>query len=458
MVKIKDETHFVPASGTPLPIFQRELEDGGRAFYAPGYLVVVDKAHAFQPDLNQPAPAFAHLHTHAHKALIQWKALAERPFLPLCLTLYLNNECNLHCAYCFSMPQPHTAPRLEREAIRAGAEIVARNCEEQGRALTVVFHGGGEPTLHQNELETALSTVEQIAATHGIPIFRYLATNGVMPEQRARWIGAHVDLIGISCDGTPEIQGAQRPLRGGASSAPYLERTAQIIREAGKPLHVRVTLTPGTFLSQAEIAAYVCRVLRPSEIHVEPVYGVGRGAHMEESWHPEDADRFVAAFEEGRAVAARYGIVWRTSGVRMGEIHGTYCHIFRDVLNLIPGGAATACFCTSDADTVTTRHTAIGHWQPGTPFPLDLNHIRHMQQVVSSPQGACERCFNRFHCTRGCPEVCPWDGAMQAVETTFRCQLSRGLTNAHLAAEIAALQNNSDYHLLGIAAKEIQTL
>lgn len=461
MVDIREDVGFVPSEKTPLPIFHRELEGGGRAFYAPGYLMVLNGAYARNLDLNQPLPAFQQLCARAQKALASWKALTERPFMPLCLTLYLNNECNLHCRYCFSMPQPHTAPRLEIDAIRAGGKIVARNCQSQGRPLTVVFHGGGEPSLHQDDLEAALDTVQQIAAEYGIPLFRYLATNGVMPEQRARWIATHIDLIGISCDGAPEIQGTQRPLRGGANSAPYLERTAQIIREAGKPLHVRVTLTPRTYTRQVEIADYICRILRPSEIHVEPVYGVGRGAPLAETWQPDDVPQFVLAFEEGRTVAAQYGVLWRTSGARLGDIHGAYCHLFRNVLNLVPGGIATACFCTSDEGTIESRGTRIGQ-REGASLALDVRRIMDMQAVLSTLNAPCEGCFNRFHCTHGCPEFCPLDPSLQtegdALTNTFRCQVTRALAEAQLKREMAALQASSAYQTIGIAAKEINTL
>ena len=51
--------------------------------------------------------------------------LREEPFSPECLTLYMNNECNLDCVYCHTDPSREPAARLEMEVIGAAAEVVA---------------------------------------------------------------------------------------------------------------------------------------------------------------------------------------------------------------------------------------------------------------------------------------------------------------------------------------------
>ena len=149
--------------GTP-PIFVQDRHNHAR-FYAPGYLAVVGAEHveAFEQDLiahsSDRWPEVNNLHYYARAAQRQWADIIARAFAPVCLTLYLNNECNLHCSYCYSMPSAQQAERLTLPVIQSAAEIVAANCQAQGRPLTVVFHGGGEPTLHRRVADAILAQI-----------------------------------------------------------------------------------------------------------------------------------------------------------------------------------------------------------------------------------------------------------------------------------------------------------
>ncbi|HWS57401.1 MAG TPA: radical SAM protein, partial [Actinotalea sp.] len=202
---------------------------------------------------------------------------AVEPFAPTCLTLYLNRDCNLHCSYCFSSPVRHDRSRLTGEAVTAAARIVAANCASAGVPLTVALHGGGEPTLDPDLVDDLLGRVEAVASESGVPVFRYVATNGVMSRAKASWLAQRVDLVGLSCDGPPDLHDAQRPTWTGRPTSDAVERTARVLREAGTPFHVRATVTPESCTRQEEIAEYLCG-LGAAEIHVEPVYRVGRAA------------------------------------------------------------------------------------------------------------------------------------------------------------------------------------
>ncbi len=120
-------------------------------------------------------------------------ALAERrregAFSPECLTLYMNNECNLSCVYCHSDPSPGPASRLDEETIVAAAEVVAENCKQKGRPFYLVFHGGGEPTLHRERVELGplvsevVSEIEVARADRGVALERRRLP---LPPARAR--------------------------------------------------------------------------------------------------------------------------------------------------------------------------------------------------------------------------------------------------------------------------------
>jgi len=420
------------------PIFRWDCAEYAM-FCAPGCLCVVglSDAEGFEATIAPAEHGWGgELWRRAELAVAEARRWQEEPFSPECLTLYMNNECNLDCVYCHTDPSPGPAPRLELEAVAAAAEVVAENCRRKGRSLYGVFHGGGEPTLHRKRVESTLSLLDAAAAAHGVELFRYVATNGVMSEEKAAWLARHFDLIGLSCDGPADIQNSQRPRWGGGGTLHIVERTGRVLREEGCPLHVRTTITSATLHRQAEIADYICQQFSPEEIHFEPVYHSSRtdaatelGAHQ--------AGEFVTYFLKAREIAREQGILLMSSGSRPDSIHGPYCHVFRDTLNLVPGGVATACFEVTDAAQVEEKGVTIGSLNRETGrFEIDHSRVRELRQRLGVIPANCADCFNRYHCARECPDRCPLDNDTRfgdgTLEPGFRCRAQKALAYAIL--------------------------
>ena len=432
-----------------LPIYRQD-HPGCAFFYTPGWLAVVPTrlASEFQVGISNPARAkwkeSLELRDHSLEAQKNWLALQTAPFIPVCLTLYLTNDCNLNCIYCFSQPYRSGQAYLDPGAVREAAEIVAQNCCEQQRPLTVVFHGGGEPTLDYELTLHSLQILDAVAIHYGLRLFRYIATNGIMSQARAADLSSRFDLIGLSCDGPPEIQNRQRLLRNENkhASSLFVEQTARLVDEAGKPLHVRVTITPETMDRQVEISEYICRTLKPQEIHVEPVYSVEHNG-KKNSFHLEQAENYVSAFLAARNLARAYGVRWLASGSRPTEIHGAYCHTARNVLNLTPDGVATLCFKLSDATSVRQQSMDLGEWDPSTGhFRWNAESVQNSRHALQYESEECACCFNRYHCARQCPDVCLLKPG--ASPDGFRCQVQSRLTDAYIKDAADVLCSNTD--------------
>jgi sulfatase maturation enzyme AslB (radical SAM superfamily) len=288
-----------------------------------------------------------------------------------------------------------------------------------------------------------LALIDRIAATRELDTFLYVATNGVFSEATAAWLARTFDLVGLSCDGPAAIHDHQRPHPNGAGSLRILERTAHILVEEGCQVHVRATITAATLHRQTEIAEYLCHQLAPAEIHFEPVYLGGR-ADDDALLGADQADAFVTSFLDARSVADSYGVPLLTSGSRLGSIHGPFCNVFRQVLNLVPGNGppgrdpdgATACFKAVDYRQARNRSMDIGSLEsPGQGFEIDYLRVRSLRQQLGALPVACQTCFNSFHCARGCPDHCPLDGpADRSADpaTGFRCHAQKALTTALL--------------------------
>jgi MoaA/NifB/PqqE/SkfB family radical SAM enzyme len=436
------------------PIFRWDNSDYA-TFYAPGFLCVVGQAGAerFQMTIGPAVSGTTwgtELWRRSGLAIAEFERMREGPFEPECLTLYMNNECNLNCAYCHTDPTPQPASRLDLDLITAAAEVVAEACCQSAHPFTVVFHGGGEPTLHRGQAEEALVRVRAIAARHGVDTFLYIATNGILSEADAVWLAREFDLVGLSCDGPPEIHNRQRPRWDGSGSLHSVERTGRILRDEGCRLHVRTTITRGSLAHQAEIARFICQQFSPEEIHFEPVYLGGRAGPLA-GLEDQHAAEFVACLLEARSIAREYRVPLTTSGTRPGSLHGPFCHPFRNVINLVPGsgagrgsaGLATACFKLTNADSVREKGVGIGELnRESGHFEIDLHRLQSLRQRLDVAPPACNGCFNFYHCARQCPDACPLDGNREQGSTGepgFRCRVQKALASAILQETAARL-------------------
>jgi coproporphyrinogen III oxidase-like Fe-S oxidoreductase/pyruvate-formate lyase-activating enzyme len=388
-----------------LPVFRLD-RGGARVCYAPGHFTTAPSVELLR---------------YAAEARAAWQRLAEAPFAPECLTLYLNNRCNLACGYCFAAAdRDQDSGRIDERAALGAARLVARSCAEKNTPFHLVLHGGGEPTLEWDSVVRLVEGTRGIATEAGVGWFGFLATNGVIPEERAAWLGRELDLVEISCDGPPDIQDRQRPLAGGGATSAHVVRTARALRDAGGRFMVRATITPDTVERQTEIVTYLHEALGATEMRFEPVYRAGAFA-------PQQAEWFVSCFLAAQREARARGCDLTVSGARLDEVHGPFCDVLRHTLHLLPDGTATACFFCVDGRDAEATGVAVGGWDEARgEYILDIGRITaHRRKALELP-AACLDCINVCHCARECPERCAVRDA--APETpSFRCLVQRRL-------------------------------
>lgn len=427
-----------------LPIF--ELARPSRSvLYTPGHLAIVSRAEAQTVRsalLGESASEFAptqgvaaRLRLCAERAIETWRERAQQSFAPECLTVCLSNLCNLACTYCYSagVRAAPDRPAISDDAVLGAARLVARCASQKGKPLQLVLHGGGEPTVHWKDIERFVFLTRQAAAEAGVEWSGYIASNAVLPSEKAAWLARHFNLVGVSCDGPPDIQDRQRPLAGGGPSSSWVERAAQAIREAGGQLTVRATITPETVERQPEIVRYLHRKLGATRMRFEPVYCAGGGG-----FEPAQAGPFAEHFLAAQRAARSLGCDLSTSVVRLDEIHGPYCNVLKDVLHLLPDGTATACFLADSSA------LAIGRWQgDARGFVLDRERIRVLRAKLLEIPDRCQDCINIIHCARECPESCYASDRRQSVGVSgFRCLLAQRLAESWIldAAETGVRQ------------------
>jgi hypothetical protein len=148
---------------------------------------------------------------------------------------------------------------------------------------------------------------------------------------------------------------------------------------------------------------------------------------------------FVESFLEARSLAHNYGVQWQLSGARPAEVHGPYCNIFRQVLQLAPGDIASACFKDTSQSQTTERGLEVGHFN-GLEMQLDHERILALRAAFARPP-VCESCALGFHCTYNCPNAC----LLRSERTTdLLCQILKRIFTRRLLELAAALSERPE--------------
>jgi hypothetical protein len=74
-------------------------------------------------------------------------------------------------------------------------------------------------------------------------------------------------------------------------------------------------------------------------------------------------------------------------------------------------------------------------------FEIDHDRVRELCERTGTVPARCSDCFNRYHCVRECPEICPLDRDAATEEPGFRCLIAKGLTYAKLQETAERLWN-----------------
>jgi radical SAM protein with 4Fe4S-binding SPASM domain len=369
----------------------------------------------------------------AREAKKNWESLSLKPFRNKCLTIHSGIECNQDCSYCYSKKSKYRNKHLTGFPgpgfIDAVLRYMVENREEGDNRMTVVFHGSGEPTVHWQRICDTFKTVVATGEKYGIKIFTYLATNGCLDDHQADWLAENIDLIGISCDGPPAISERQR-VRDKSRFLPLKNVCERILIKGGNYI-TRTTITRNTLSRQEEIAEFLVEELNTRKMHFEPVYLAGRSG-----FKAGEADIFFDHFMKARNYAVGHGAVLEYSGVRINELHGSFCDVLRDTLRITPDGLAHNCFCNMavSEEFITGRYD-----EKLSAFNISRSVQKLRAGALSIPQ-ECTECINIYHCSRGCPDFCIYRlNGRNSKPDAFRCRLHQLITVRRIKESVGSM-------------------
>ena len=341
--------------------------------------------------------------------------------------LFLTNQCNLRCRYCYAHSGEHLPKKMSWETAKSAIDYVWR---ETGRhrlkEFTLGFHGGGEPTLNAEVMMKSVEYAESLAAAGKVKLNLSGAFNGCMDDAMRDYFIRHFTEISISLDGVPEIQDSQRPKTGGAGSFQEVDKTLRVFDRAGLKYGLRMTVTDNSVQRLSEGIEFLCRNYRPVKIQAEPVFQQGRAVVNDLA--VRNIEYFISEFVRGHAIAKKYNTELFYSGARPDIITTRFCLAACRAFVVTADGDVTTCFESYGREHPLSPHFFVGETDGKGSFCIDSEKLEAYFKHTVDDNEHCIECFCRWHCAGDCAiKTMKQDGGT-GYQTTERCYVNREIT------------------------------
>lgn len=308
------------------------------------------------------------------------------------LMLLLGKKCPLRCVYCYADGGVNGGMMDIEVADRAISYYLALRPSHP----RVVLFGAGEPTLNMIVIKYAVEK-------YGPSVRWVAATSGAVSPKALEWMIEREIVTTFSVDGPPFIQDQLRPLKNGFRSSPIVEQSLRLWKEKSKkPLAIRTTLTNNTVRYLDDILGYFQNI-GVDKIHLEPVYGLGRGGEGKEApLIPPEVWAYAAvqALEWAKKMGKRIQI-GELSYLFQPVADRPYCGpLSGSTIVVNHKGDITACSEVDDELNENWPAFRLGSLQEG--FKIDTERAKRFASRCVRRMDACRNCFVRNVCRGGC--------------------------------------------------------
>jgi uncharacterized protein len=168
------------------------------------------------------------------------------------ITLFLSEDCNLRCGYCYQPRFARTAMSVDT-AMTAVDSALAHGAE----SLALTFFGG-EPLLQAPAMFDILRRARALEAVNGVPVTAKVSTNGLLLDADVLAEGTDLGLFfSLSIDGVREAHDAARRTCDGAGSFDAAAQALQLLVDANRPFATYSVVTPDTVRYLAKSVAFL---------------------------------------------------------------------------------------------------------------------------------------------------------------------------------------------------------
>ncbi len=309
-------------------------------------------------------------------------------------------RCQLECPYCYV---PKLKVRKEHEAIDIEFVIVAmKDFFSINSSRTIRFFGAGEPVNAFEEMKEIRNQAYKLA---GNTLKVELQTNGFFWGEITDWVEKNVNVLWVSCDGPPEIQDKQRPVKGGGRSSKIVLQNIEHFSNCSHiQFGVRSTIEAENFSRQTELIEYFSR-LGVKYVCMAPTYYSTANPSIATPSLLEFARYFVPAFYKAQDL----GMFYQTHLiVNFDEKVDRYCRTCTPCPHLTSDGYVSACdwaLLSPEYLPGPLQELVYGKYdKKNKKIIYNSEQIKKIQarNAKTLGDGACRGCKVLYHCAGGC--------------------------------------------------------
>ncbi|MBN2411870.1 radical SAM protein [candidate division KSB1 bacterium] len=315
--------------------------------------------------------------------------------------LFLTNQCNLRCSYCYASSGEYPRKTMSWEIARDAIDYVMESVRlHNAPVMTLGFHGGGEPTLNWNILTRSVDYARCLADKNRVPLQVSGSFNGYWSRKILKYILNNFTELSLSFDGLPEVQNLQRPAMGNKESYPRVAETLHALDGADFPYGIRMTITNDTVDRLAESVAFICDNFHPQKIQVEPAFAEGRA--IENHSLIKDIRVFIDQFMRAYSIAEKQKVTLFYSGARLNALTTRFCLAACRAFVVTTEGDVTTCFETYGREHPAGPRFFVGTYTGNGGFEINTEkRQKHFSRTVDEIP-FCQNCYCKWHCAGDC--------------------------------------------------------
>lgn len=319
------------------------------------------------------------------------------------ISIFVTTKCNLNCDYCFTNKNQneHKGQTISLEFVKKGID----DYFAQKYMRHVRFFGAGEPTVEFD----LLKKIHRYAIEKGGDAVTFeIQTNGAFSDSVAIWLKNNINIIWISCDGTPEIQDMHRPFlneNDGRKTSEVIEKNIRILHRTDSKAFVgiRATITLENISKQIEMIDYFYN-LGIRNIWVDPIFpSVGNAALENENKFDTMmfAKEFLKATEYAYSKGVFYGSILTCN---FNDSVNRHCRACLPVPHLTTDGFVSACdMALFGKDKNHMSPLIYGEWDEVNK-KINYNDVKieYIRTRTTENIQHCEMCTAKEHCGGYC--------------------------------------------------------
>lgn len=322
------------------------------------------------------------------------------------LVLFLAQQCNLRCVYCYGAGGEYGERGLmSAETALAAVDWLMENSLDAEQVYISFF--GGEPLLNFPLLQQVVSHARQQAVARGKQVAFSMTTNGTLLTGKIiAYLKAEQIEPLISFDGPPQVQNRQRPFRNGRGSYDRVYAKVQQLRASFPQLTAAATVygeaDPFAIRRGLDAAGFATCDLTPASpvmLHGPPPVQDDSQAARERAAarmlvyrRDEVARLFKAVRDRALATDVSAVVLILLAGLVTGRKRHVACGIGRGMASVAVSGDLYPCHRF-----VGQVGVRLGHLRDYRAGPLtDYHH------AVVDRLPVCRLCWARYFCGGGC--------------------------------------------------------